>query len=222
VVNGRNALTSRLQIVAAFVGILAGLCIAEDVAQGQDLRGFAKAHAAEKPGAALHLTGAPGEYSPKDIERLAGESDVVLRARLVRGEAYLGPNEDRVLTDYRIQVEQLVAGTLPLATQKAPGTTPPLTLTVYGGDVTVEGVLIRATDPNRHEIVDGRPYLLFLKHSRRGEPGFYEVHYGGIFDVSDNRVTPLLKQGGSIFKDTVGVALEDLIGKVKTAGGKVR
>lgn len=220
-VNGRDELRSRIQIVLILIGALGILCILEDRAEAQNLRDLARAHAAEKPGVALQLTGPPGDYSPKDVESLARESDVVLRGRLARIKTYLGPNEDRILTDYRIHVEQLIAGSLPLITSKVPGTTPPLTLTVYGGELTVEGVLVRATDPNRAEIVNGRSYLLFLTPSRRGEPGSYEIYYGGIFEVSDDKVAPLLKDGERIFKVKAGSAREALILRVKMAGRKL-
>lgn len=81
-------------------------------------------------------------------------------------KSYLGPNEDRILTDYRIILEQLTAGTLPLTTGKTTDRAQPLTLTVYGSDLTLEGVLLSAGNPNCDEIVEGRSYLLFLAHSR--------------------------------------------------------
>ena len=54
------------------------------------------------------------------------------------------PIEDRVLTDYSIHVERVLAGSLPARQTQTPGTiVAPLVLTALGGDVTVNGVLIR-------------------------------------------------------------------------------
>lgn len=211
----------RTRIAIALIGVPGALCVLEDRAEAQNLRDLARAHAADNPGVALQLTGSPGDYLPKGMAELASESEVVLRARLVRTTSYLGPKEDRILTDYRIDVEQLISGDLPV-TRTVPGSTPDLRLTVYGGELRVEGVLLRATDPNRGEIMDGRSYLLFLTRSRAGGPGSYEIHYGGIFEVSNDRVRPLLKQGDRVFGGDVALTLGDLIPKLKIAGRKVR
>jgi hypothetical protein len=220
-VNGRIELKYRIQVIVALLGVLATFCTLEDSAEAQNLRELARAHAAGESGVALELTAPPGDYLPKEIDALATESDVVLRGRLARIKTYLGPNEDRILTDYQIHVEQLIAGSLPHMTSKVPGGAPALTLTVYGGELTIEGVLVRATDANRDQIVDRKSYLLFLMRSRRGEPGSYEIYYGGIFEVSDQRVRPLLRQGDRIFKGTAGLTLEDLIQRIKASRRKL-
>ena len=205
----------RLQAAGAFVGMLVAVLASEGSAEAQNIRALARAHATDSPGVPLQLTGSPGDYSPKSVDELAEASDLILLGRLSRIQSYLGPNEDRILTDYRLQAQQVVAGNLPRITSKIPGNVPPLILTVYGGELTIEGVLVRATDPNRADIDEGKLYLLFLTHSRRGDPGYYESCYGGIFEVSQNRLKPILKHGETIFKDTAGSSLEDVLARIK-------
>jgi hypothetical protein len=210
-------MTARTQIAAGLIAVVSALTSLPGTAQAQDLRALARAHAAKNAEAPLVLTGPPGDYQPKNVHDLARESDVVLRGTLTPIATYLGPNEDRILTDYRIDVEQLLAGKMPPMTSEKPSNIPPRVLTVYGGELRLEGVWLRASDPNREEIVAGKSYLLFLMPSRRDDPGYYEIYHGGIFEVSSDGVKPLLKGGNKVFKDIAGSAIEDVIANVKMA-----
>lgn len=182
-------------------------------AEPQDLRALARAHAARNPDTPLEMMGPVGDYAPKDVRELAREADVILRGTLIPVNTYL--DEDRILTDYRIQVQQLIAGTLPPTISNALGRIPPQILTAYGGELRVEGVLVRAFDSNREEIVPGTSYLLFLMPSRRGEAGYYEIYHGGIFEVAGAGLRPLLKDGRVVFKDIVGATLDDVIVQIR-------
>jgi len=101
---------------------------------------------------------------------------------------------------------------------KVPGTVmaPPI-LTVFGGDVTVDGVLIHATDSNREAITDGERYLLFLMNSRRREPGRYEIYHGGVLEVVRNQARPLLRDSERVFKGIVGTPISELIPRIEKA-----
>lgn len=209
------------RIAVAVTGVFLGVCALDSAAECQDLRALARAHAAKSPDTPLEMTGPPGDYRPKDIKELASESDVVLRGTLTPIDTYLGQNEDRILTDYRIEVQQLIAGGLPPTTSKTPGKIPPRVVTVYGGVLRVEGVLVRAIDPNLGEVVPGKSYLLFLMPSRRGDAGYYEIYHGGIFEMSGNRLIPILKDGRRAFKDIADSTLEDVIDKIRAARSKL-
>lgn len=185
---------------------------------GQNLRELARELGPRNPGQPLYWPAPPGEYSPKGIEKVAAEADVVLRAKLSRSRSYLGPNEDRILTDYSILDGRVIAGRLPLLATRTPGTSIPLILTVYGGDVIVDGVLIRGTDGNFEAIKDGGEYLLFLKQSRSSEVGRYEVLDGAVFEILQENVRPLLKQADILFKGTVPARLNELLSKI--TGGR--
>jgi hypothetical protein len=185
----------------------------------QSLRDAARDQARTSPGVPILLTSEPGDYLPKTIEDLTKESEVVLQATLSHVKSYVGGNDDRVLTDYDINVERIFAGGVPARPTKVPGTlsAPPI-LTVFGGDVTVDGVLIRATDNNREPIADGARYLLFLMSSRRREPGRYEIYYGGVFEIVRNEARPLLRHAERVFKLGARTPISELIRRIeKTA-----
>ena len=132
--------------------------------------------------------------------------------------SYLTSNEERILTDYSIQEAHVIAGRLPVLRVQIPGEVAPLILTVYGGEVTVDGLLIRNIDHNLGVIEDGRQYLLFLKPSRSSEAGRYEIYYGGVFEVLQDRVRPLLRGAENIFKGVGGLPIKDLIQQIEKAG----
>lgn len=198
-----------LMLVAIFGG--------SGIAFAQNLRELAREQAIRSPGVPLEQPAPPGDYWPKAIEELAREADVVLQAKLSRINSYLTSNEDRVLTDYRILESRVVAGRLSAMSSQVPGPGVALILTVYGGEVIVEGVTIRGTDNNREAIKDGGQYLLFLKQSRRREPGRYEIYYGGVFEISHEEVKPLLKRADDVFKGTIDGRLKDLVLRIQTA-----
>jgi hypothetical protein len=217
---GRFGVKFRIQIVAVLLGSLGALAAFECPAGAQNLREWARTQAAENPGVPLHVTGSPGDYSLKTVEALANESNAVLRGRLTLIKSYLSADEERILTDYRIDIEELIAGDLPPITAKAPGNAPSPTVTAPGGDLEVEGILVRATDPNREPILSGGSYLLFLIPARGGRPNSFEIYHGGIFSVSEGRVTPLLRNGERLFNVRAGSSLQDVARSVNRPGRK--
>ena len=183
----------------------------------QNLRELAREQAARNPGEPIEQPAPPADYPPKTIEDLAGEANLTLQARLKRIKSYLGPSEDRVLTDYSIVGAAVIAGSLPVNMSPSPRVTSPLILTVYGGEVVVEGVRVRATDYGRDAIQDGGEYLLFLQPSRRGEAGRYEIYHAGIFHVSEGRARPLLKQADGVFLGTAVAPVTELLSRIRAA-----
>ena len=71
---------------------------------------------------------------PVAFETLLRESPVVVIGRVHFTRSYLTPDELYILSDFAIYPEQLLAGTLPVA-QPAPGQSPNLILTMYGGEL---------------------------------------------------------------------------------------
>lgn len=169
-------------------------------ASAQNLRELAREQAQRNPGSTLEHTAPPADHLPKSIEELTKEADVVIEGKLSTHRSYLSPNADRVLTDYRILHPRVVSGHLTSASRPAPGAGAPLVLTVYGGEAVIEGIRIRATDNNREAIKEGGHYLLFLRASRSGEPGQYEIYYGGVFEILKDKVNPLLRDADRVFK----------------------
>lgn len=151
----------------------------------QDLRVMAREHAVRNPGTIMELPAPPGDYLPKTFEELSREAAVVVQGKLVFLRSYLlAPSEDRVLSDYRLVSPKVLAGAFNYVQSPTPGPGAPVTIVVFGGEIQLEGVHVRATDYNRAPIVEGQDYLLFLRQSRLKGPGLYEVYYAGIFEVA--------------------------------------
>jgi hypothetical protein len=208
--------------------ILLGAFLPQSVT-AQTLREFVRAQAQRGNVGPFDYPAPPGHYEPKTIEQLAQEASLVVRGRLVRGRSHLGPGETTVLTDYSIVSPEIVAGSVPLGRAATAGAaTRPMTVAVRGGEVTVEGAVIRAGDQNFEPIQDGREYLMFLRPSRapQAAPTEYEIYYGGIFETSQQSVKPLLKESDRVFRDAKGQSTDDLIGRVnkarQNAGGRPR
>ena len=204
--------SSKAFVYCLIVGTVFGI---PSTARGQSLRELARIQAAHNPGVPLqHITG-PEDYPPKSVEEVASEAMAVVRARLSVVKSYLSNTEDRVLTDYLITEPTVITGRLPVLTERIPKAAAPLILTVLGGEVTVEGVLIRSTDPNRAPIKDGAQYFVFLRQSRQPDPGRYEVYYGGIFEVVQDQVTPLLKNADIVFQESVDKRPKDFVARIQ-------
>jgi hypothetical protein len=52
---------------------------------------------------------------------------------------------------------------------------------------------------------------------RRPEAGRYEIYYGGIFEIMQDNVRPLLIQADYVFKGTIDARLQDLVLRIRTA-----
>jgi hypothetical protein len=182
----------------------------------QTLRDQARELGPKNPGEPLYWPAPPAEFWPKTIDEITQEADLVVLAKLVRMKSYLSPHEDSILTDYSISDMQVLTARTPLLPSRVPGTEVPLTLTVYGGDVTVDGVLIRGRDSNFEPIKDGGRYVLILKGSR-SEKGHYEIHQGGLFEIVQEDVRPLVMRADTMFKNTVPLRLRDLVARIQKA-----
>lgn len=174
-------------------------------AVGQELLEIARAHAIRYPGLPVQIPSPPGHYEPKTLDQLTNEAVSVVQATLSRIGSYVGGSRgDRVLTDYLIAAPIVIAGQLPVSVQRAPSPGIAPILTVYGGEVVIEGVTVRCTDINRAAIKDGAQYLVFLRPSRgpsKAGESRYEIHYGGIFEVLADEVKGLLKNADAVFAD---------------------
>jgi hypothetical protein len=121
---------------------------------------------------------------------------VVLLATLTRGQSHLTPNEEHVVTDYLVSDNQVLAGTLPAVLGQL-GATPAVVITVYGGEIVLEGKTARSMNYNMDLPSNGR-YVVFLKQDGT-VPGHYWIYNGAIFSINADQVRPLLKQSEDTF-----------------------
>jgi hypothetical protein len=126
------------------------------------------------------------------LETLSKEAPLIVVGRLIWVKSYLTADQMNVLSDYAIQPDQVLAGTL-MPTQNVPGKAAAPTLTVYGGEVTIDGVTVSAVDHNLDLPKSGQRFLLFLKLFG-ADAARYQVVRGAIFEVENEKMRSLLKR----------------------------
>jgi hypothetical protein len=186
------------------------------------LKELAKQHATQSPPTALEVVGPLGDYPPTTLAQLTEKAQAVVLGTLAPLRTYSGPHDDRILTDYEVHVTQLLRGALPVSTATAPGKTSPVVLTLSGGELQLEGVLVRASDPKIGRIVAGRTYLIFLRPSRDGLIGHFEIAGGGVFELAEGRLKPLLRRGDTVFSDIANSGAEEVVARLRTVAGEKR
>ncbi len=136
------------------------------------------------------------DYTPRTIEQLTADADLVLVGTLKPTQSYLSPNEQDVLTDYAISEYRILAGAL-MATPGPLGTVTPPVLTMVGGEMMLDGVPARTTNFNFEPFDEGR-YLLFLARSGK-EPWRYRLAHAGVFALNGEQVRPMLNQSDDVY-----------------------
>jgi hypothetical protein len=205
-------MSSKTYVIVLVVGVILG---APRLAAAQYLLELARAQAVRHPGQPVELPSPPGDYEPRTVEQLTKGAAAVVLAKLTRVRSYVGGSGDRVLTDYAVTTPTVIAGRLAPSIQPVPSQVAEPILTVYGGEVILEGVVVRCTDINRAPIQDNASYLIFLSPARRGGPSQYEIHYGGIFDISQEKLKPLLKSADYVFADFIKEPAAKVLARVQ-------
>jgi len=153
------------------------------------------------------------------LETLAEEATLVVVGRLHQDRSYLTPNEMDILTDYRIQPDRILAGTLPV-TRNAPSPSATPTLTMYGGTVVIEGVSVATVDYSIELPLSGGSYLMFLRPFGK-DIGRYQLVRGGLFEFQAGRMRALLKRAetSTPYKELtdlpVSIAVEEIARRVR-------
>lgn len=186
--------------------------------QAPNLRELAREHALRHPSSTLDRPVPPEHLDAKSVADLSRDAAAVVTGKLVRKGTYLSPREDYIFTDYEIRDVTVLAGQLSVRTSSVPGQVSLPVITLWGGEVVVEGVRFRDSNQNFAAIEEGVPYLIFLRPSMTGETGRYSLHNGAIFEIGSQQVKPLLKRGNQVFSWAEDVTVPDLIARIQSAG----
>jgi hypothetical protein len=86
-------------------------------------------------------------------------------------------------------------------------------LTVWGGNLMIDGIRIHGPDSNFLTPQDGALHLLFLRISRAKQPRKYEVSNAGIFALSGDEMKPLLRgdPANRVFAWAAGMRVNDAL-----------
>jgi hypothetical protein len=120
------------------------------------------------------------------------ETDLVVRALIGQVEGHLSEDGREISTSYEL-LNPHVFFSATAATSSTPGETPPpLSLTVGGGAVRIDGFTATETYDNAPELSTGMEVIVLL-HSHEGK---YQIARGGIFGVRDSTIIPLVNMHG--------------------------
>ncbi|HXG57334.1 MAG TPA: hypothetical protein VNJ03_18280 [Vicinamibacterales bacterium] len=130
------------------------------------------------------------------IQEVVAAGEVVVEGTVHPIRTYLSDDGCQVLTDYAVHVLQVAYGTLP--PEAKPGLASPLTITTYGGQMTINGIKVVARLDQLPPFTPAQHLLLILSR-KAADPRSYELAKGvyGAFSVENGRVKHLLQSAGS-------------------------
>jgi hypothetical protein len=179
------------------VVVVAVLFMSVPSAQSRKLTERAR-QARTKPGTPPVVVGVFGDIAPWTLEQLTEHSDVVIDATLTQSESYIDSTDEAVFTDFTIVSHRVLKGTVP-ERGRTPGAPVSPRLTMYGGEVMIDGVAVRAVSHNQRALRSGR-YLLFLKPFG-SEPARYQLVNGAAFELRGDVLTPTVYNAGKAYAD---------------------
>ena len=128
------------------------------------------------------------------LETLA-KVDLVARGNLTNPKSYLSQDGHHIYTEYELVPNRVVSDRAGVSTQAKPGVPPRITVTLYGGELVIDGTNVSVTDGTRDSWSEGADLLLFLtRKSSDGGVYRFEVGAPGIFEVIGDHVKALRRQ----------------------------
>jgi hypothetical protein len=204
-------------IMRGFVTVPLLVAVVGSTLSAQTLHDRVREFGREHPNAVYRFPRAPVDFpGPQTIEGIARSADVVVQCKLTKGETRLVADEV-VVTDYAIVGPLLLAGRLPAQQTFQPGApTTPMTLSVWGGKMVVDGVPVEAE--GGYAPKEGSTYVLFLRPARRSTlPNNYELHAEGIFEIDGDRVIPLFRDAINVFGGTIDQDVNAFTARIRNA-----
>lgn len=198
------------------VVVLAGVVTSAAAAQDSTI----PARIAASKGKSVHVpVMRDGAATP--LEDLAAAADLIVVGKLLNPHSYLDARQTDVYTDYELRVEHVIRDRLGGSQVKRPGPTPPIIVTIYGGDLIVDGTPVHFVDMSLIRWKQDASLLLFLVSHRQGKENGFEVCGGpaGIFEVDGARVKSALKHPEKD-KEVGALALDEIAQKAVTVKRK--
>lgn len=149
------------------------------------------------------------EYSPVDVPQMLEKADVVALGVITDAKSYIARNEREIVTDYTFQ---------PFSVQKRDQGSPRATTLIVrrpGGEVYIDKILARATDPEFPMFDAGQQYVLFLKRDAQenvylpawGAQSAFLVTHGVVRQVHDG---PWNRENGRVTTEQFTAMLHSL------------
>lgn len=160
------------------------------------------------------------EVFPVPIATLAAHSDLVVTGRLVRVRSYLAPNKKEIFTDFSIQPNQVLLERSK-DVRSTSGQRSAMVLTVFGGQITLNGTQVTMVDETMKPINDQGEFLVFVTHVQ-SQPNNFQLAEGsaGLFElIAGQRVEPLYKRRDKD-PDVHGVPFAELVSRIKATAAR--
>jgi hypothetical protein len=154
------------------------------------------------------------------LEQLAAGADLVLEGRLTHPRSYL--SEDKhIYTDYQIRPGRVLVDRNSFFTRATPGAPTTLVVTLYGGEVVVNGISATLVDHSYVKRPSEGRYLMFLRN-KPDRPNEFEVagSSAGLFAIDANNTTRSMRrqfQRGDL-SDLSDTPLETVFQRITAAG----
>lgn len=154
------------------------------------------------------------DVQPATLRELTESAELVLEATVSKLKSYLTPDEENILTDYQIVPVRVFVSRVP-AGRGAPGPAVPLVLTMYGGDLTIDGTRVSVVDHAVKRLQAGRRYLLFLQ--RFGSQGHFQLQGGGAFEIDSQELKTILARDENIYREFVETPFNEVVNRINAA-----
>lgn len=156
------------------------------------------------------------DASAVPVTAMAAHADLVVVGRLTNKKSYLSEDKFHVYTDYQLIPSRIVVARTDTFTRTSPGSGESITVTVYGGELAVDGVLVTFIDHSRRDWTEGAELLLFLA-ADKGKSDRFRVYGGaaGAFEVGVGQRVKSLRNASDKDPETEDLPLEQVLRKVQ-------
>jgi hypothetical protein len=164
-----------------------------------------------RPFTLMQITDLPF-YSFDDLARHA---EVIAIGQFANGKGWLTPDKRDIYTDYEFVPAQVVLDRLSGRSAKTPGQLAPMTVTLHGGEVIINGVTAKIVDGNLQPWTEGARLLLFLVRGHKRNSFSVYGSFAGMFEVDTTGRLRILISGGRVTKGLDGVQLDQVVKNIK-------
>lgn len=160
---------------------------------------------------------ARGDSRGIPLDELISSAVLIARGKLVRIESHLSGDKRHIWTTYQLIPARVLLDRTIQPT--APGTSEPLTVTLYGGTVSLLGTTATVVDKSVKPWTDGAELVVFLtKATDIGAKGYRPVGgASGMFEISSDQMLVSLRSHAPDRQEIDGIPFDSIVSAVASA-----